>query len=74
MRAARTIRREPTMDVTTLAELLRDAEAHHAAFEASAPKHQWSDYYAAYVVAREQGKTPDEAAADAAAHVARVRG
>ena len=33
------------------------------------PKHQWSDWYAAYIVARENGSTPDEAAKGAVLHV-----
>ena len=43
------------MDVETLTELLREAEEHHGPYEASAPKHHWSGFYAAYIVAREQG-------------------
>ena len=42
--------------------LLREAEEHHGAYEATAPPHHWSGWYAAYIVAREQGSTPDEAA------------
>jgi hypothetical protein len=57
------------MDVTTLAGLLREAEEHHARYEATAPPHQWPDWYAAYIVAREQGRTPDEAFSDARRHV-----
>jgi catechol 2,3-dioxygenase-like lactoylglutathione lyase family enzyme len=49
-------------DVATLIELLREAEAHHGEYEPTAPKHHWSQWYAAYIVAREQGKTPDAAA------------
>jgi hypothetical protein len=37
----------------------------HGAYEPTAPKHHWSGWYAAYVVARERGKTPDDAAAEA---------
>lgn len=57
------------LDVPGLAELLRETESHHGPYEAKAPKHHWSDWYAAYMVAREQGRTPDEAAEDAAAHL-----
>ena len=57
------------MDVATLAELLREAEEHHGRYEPTAPKHHWSDWYAAYIVAREQGRTPDEAYAAAVAHL-----
>ena len=62
-----------SMDVATLTELLRDAENAHGKYEASAPKHHWSGWYAAYVVARERGRTPDEAANDAALHMERTR-
>ena len=53
------------MDVERLAELLREAEEHHGPYEASAPKHHWSGFYSAYIVAREQGRSPEEADADA---------
>jgi hypothetical protein len=53
------------MDVETLTELLREAEKRHGEFEPTAPKHHWSGWYAAYIVARERGKTPDEAVKDA---------
>ena len=54
------------MDVAALAVLLREAEEHHGPYEATAPKHHWSDWYAAYIVARQADRTPDEASADAA--------
>ena len=50
------------MDVATLTDLLKEAEQHHGPYEASAPKHHWSGFYAAYIVARQDGKTPEEAA------------
>ena len=53
------------MDVEKLGELLREAEEHHGPYEASAPKHHWSGFYAAYIVAREQGRSPEEADQDA---------
>jgi hypothetical protein len=49
------------MDVETLAGLLREAEEHHGPYEASAPKHHWSGFYAAYIVARQEGRSPEEA-------------
>jgi catechol 2,3-dioxygenase-like lactoylglutathione lyase family enzyme len=52
-------------DVSTLTELLQEAEKRHGAYEPTAPKHHWSGWYGAYIVARERGKTPDEAAKDA---------
>jgi catechol 2,3-dioxygenase-like lactoylglutathione lyase family enzyme len=60
-------------DVVTLTELLRETEGRHGGYEPTAPKHHWSAWYAAYIVARERGRTPDDAAADAALNVERSR-
>ena len=57
------------LDVASLTELLREAESRHGEYESLAPKHHWSDWYGAYIVARQQGKTPDDAAKDAAYHL-----
>ena len=57
------------MDVATLTGLLKEAEEHHGAYEAVAPPHHWSDWYAAYIVARGEGRTPDQAIADAGQHM-----
>ena len=57
------------LDVASMTELLRETELRHRAYEASAAKHDWSDWYAAYIVAREGGKTSDDAARDATLHV-----
>ena len=62
-----------SMDVATLTELLRETEKRHGEYEPTAPKHHWSGWYAAYIVAREQGRTPDEAAKDAALHMEGTR-
>ena len=61
------------LDVPTLTDLLREAEQHHGEYEATAPKHHWSDWYAAYIVAREQGRTPEEAASDGKVHMETAR-
>jgi hypothetical protein len=61
-------------DVPTLTDLLREAETHHGAYEGTAPKHHWSDWYAAYIVARERGRTPEEAARAGARNVEDVTG
>jgi catechol 2,3-dioxygenase-like lactoylglutathione lyase family enzyme len=58
-----------SLDVTTLTDLLRETEKRHGAYEPTAPKHNWADWYAAYIVARENGRTPDDAAKDAALHI-----
>ena len=60
-------------DVATLSELLRETEARHGGYEPTAPKHHWSEWYAAYIVARERGRIPDEAAEDAALRIERSR-
>jgi hypothetical protein len=49
------------MQIATLTDLLQEAEEHHGPYEASAPKHHWSGFYAAYIVAREDGRSPEEA-------------
>ena len=56
-------------DVATLTGLLKETENRHGQYEPTAPKHHWSDWYAAYIVARENGSTPDEAAKAAILHV-----
>lgn len=61
-----------SFDVATLTDLLRETEHGHGAYEAIAPKHHWSGWYAAYIVARQQGKTPEDAAKDAARHMESV--
>jgi catechol 2,3-dioxygenase-like lactoylglutathione lyase family enzyme len=50
------------LDISTLTDLLRETEQHHGGYEPTAPKHHWSGWYAAYIVARQDGKTPEEAA------------
>ena len=62
-----------SLDVETLTELLQEAEQHHGQYEPTAPRHCWSDWYAAYIVARQNGRTPDQAAKDAALHIESVR-
>jgi len=62
-----------SMDVATLTPLLREAEERHGEYEATAPKHHWSEWYAAYLVARERGRIPEEAAKDAALHMEAAR-
>ena len=62
-----------SLDVATLTELLRETEKHHGEYEPTAPKHHWSGWYAAYIVARERGRTPDEAVKDATLHIEGAR-
>ncbi len=49
------------MDVATLAGLLRETAEHHDPYEKSAPEHNWWDWYAAYMVARQEGKGSEQA-------------
>ena len=58
-----------SMDIPTLLPLLREAEELHGQYEPTAPKHHWSDWYSAYIVARARGRTSGEAAKDAALHL-----
>jgi hypothetical protein len=61
------------MDVAALAQLLQETAEHHGGFEAVAPPHDWWDWYAAYMNARQDGSTPDEAAAAAGRYMADVK-
>jgi catechol 2,3-dioxygenase-like lactoylglutathione lyase family enzyme len=61
------------LDVPTLTELLQEAEKRHGQYEPTAPKHHWSGWYAAFIVARQQGRTSEEAAKDAALHMEGAR-
>ncbi len=59
-------------DGATLTALLKEAEERHGPYEAKAPKHHWSDWYAAFIDARERGRSLDDAAKDAALHMERL--
>ena len=56
-------------DVTTLAELLRETAEHHDRYEKTHAEHHWSDWYAPYLSARQNGSSPEEAAAAADRHM-----
>ena len=59
-----------SVDVPSMTALLREAEEHHGQYEPTAPPHHWSDFYAAFLVARENGRTPEEAAEAGALRIA----
>jgi hypothetical protein len=61
------------MDVAQLADLLHETADRHGEFEAVAPPHQWWDWYAAYLDARQRGAAPDDAAAAAGRYMAEVK-
>ena len=52
-------------DVAALAELLRETAEHHDHFEKTHAEHHWSNWYAPYLSARQNGSSPEEAAAAA---------
>jgi len=60
-------------DVSALAGLLHETADHHGAFEAVAPPHDWWDWYAAYLDARQRGSTPEVASAAAGRYMAEVK-
>ncbi|XVU28883.1 bleomycin resistance protein [Actinoplanes sp. CA-054009] len=60
-------------DVAALADLLHETAEHHGAFEAVAPPHDWWDWYAAYLNARQNGSTSDEAVAAGNKYMAEVK-
>ena len=61
------------MDVAALADLLRETAEHHGAFEAVAPPHDWWDWYAAYMDARQRGSAPGQAAEAAGKYMTEVK-
>lgn len=61
-------------NIAELAELLHETEQHHGAYEPAAPKHNWWDWYAAYLSARQHGRTPDEASRDAGEYMDGILG
>jgi hypothetical protein len=61
------------MDVPALADLLHETAERHGSFEAVAPPHDWWNWYAAYLDARQSGSTPDEASDAARRYMAEVK-
>jgi len=54
-----------SMDVATLAELLRETSEHHDHYEKTHAEHHWWDWYAPYLNARQNGSSPADAVAAA---------
>jgi len=61
--------RARAIDVATLAELLRETEERHGHYEKTHAKRHWWDWYAPYLGARQNGGSPEEAAAAADRHM-----
>ena len=53
------------VDVAGLADLLHETAEHHDHYEKTHAKHNWWDWYAPYLSARQNGSSPEEAAAAA---------
>ena len=60
------------MDIASLADLLRETAEHHDPYEQTHAVHNWWDWYAAYMNAREHGSTSDEAAEAAGRYLEEV--
>ena len=60
-------------DVAALADLLHETSIHHGDFEAVAPPHNWWDWYAAYMVARQDGSSSEDAITSANRYMADVK-
>jgi hypothetical protein len=61
------------MDIEARTMLLIETALRHGAFEAVAPPHDWWDWYAAYMDAREAGATPEDSSAAADRYMAEVK-
>ena len=57
------------IDIGMLAELLHETEQRHGSYEKTHAKHNWWHWYAAYLRARLNGRSPDEATVAAAHHM-----
>lgn len=58
-----------TADVATLADLLHETAEHHDHYEKTHGKHNWWDWYAPYLSARQNGSSPEDAAAAASSYM-----
>ena len=61
------------MDVAALADLLRETAEDHHPYEKTHPKHNWWDWYAPYLNARQHGSTPEQAVAAAGRYMEELR-
>jgi hypothetical protein len=61
------------MDVASLADLLHETAERHDSYEKVAPQHDWWDWYAAYIHARQAGSSPDDASAAGERYMAEVK-
>ena len=62
----------PALNVASLANLLHETEEHHGNYEKAHAKHNWWDWYAGYIIARQSGSSPEEAAPAAERYMEKV--
>jgi hypothetical protein len=60
------------MDIAQLAELLHETSEHHGAYESTHGKHNWWDWYAPYMHARQNGSPPEEASTAAGLYMEKL--
>ncbi|OUL36547.1 bleomycin resistance protein [Nostoc sp. T09] len=60
------------LDIATVANLLRETAEHHDSYEKTHAKHDWWDWYAPYLSARQNGSSPEEAAAAADRYMEKI--
>ncbi len=60
------------MDIASLADLLHETSEHHDPYEKTHAPHNWWDWYAAYIDARERGSAPDQASEAAGRYMEEV--
>jgi len=61
------------MDIEALAQLLHETAEHHDPYEKSHAPHDWWDWYAAYMAARQSGSTAEQASASAGRYMEEVK-
>jgi hypothetical protein len=59
--------------IASLADLLHETSIRHGEFEAVTPPHDWWDWYAAYMAARQAGEDPDAASQAAGRYMSEVK-
>jgi len=62
------------MDVPEFAELLHEAAERHDSYEKTHGKHNWWDWYAPYIQARQNGRSADGASAAADLYMEKLGG
>ena len=62
-----------SMDVATLADLLHETAEHHDGYEKTHAKHDWWHWYAPYLSARQNGSSPEDAAAAADLYMEQIK-